>query len=433
MSRSERTAFGKRLRDRVMRSDQARWQVGERDVRARLRAAEVGRQPELLAFKYAKMATAPFAFLRGGAAVMAPDLAAQPTTGYTVQICGDAHVRNLGAYSAADGSIAFDLNDFDETCRGPWEWDLRRLAISLVLVGRESRCGERVCRDAVIAMVAAWRETMHELAELTFVELARYHVTRFTADGPVGRTLAKAARMTPVVARDKLTIPDVQGRPRFLDYRVSDAVAQQVIASLAPYRDTLGAGRQQVVDSYLPYDVAIKIAGTGSLGLRNYVVLCIGNGDDDPLILQVKQAVPSCYTVLGLVEPDPRSAEHHGRRVAEGQHRMQTHVDPFLGWTTIEGVPFVVRALADHQASIDLSDLGRSALVEYGRVCGETFAKAHARTADPAVLDGYAGIGANLDRALGELAIVAADQVTADWEILLAAITKGEIIAEARA
>jgi hypothetical protein len=194
-----------------------------------------------------------------------------------------------------------------------------------------------------------------------------------------------------------------------------------------PYRETLGPNRQQVLDCYEPYDVAFKIAGTGSIGAENYVVLCAGNGANDPLILQVKQALPSCYAALGLVAADQRVASHEGKRVAEGQHRMQTWSDPFLGWTSLDGRPCYVRQLADHQGSIDPADLKRSALSEYATVCGETFAKAQARTGDPVVLWGYAGSAEKLDRALATRALAAADQVTADWQVLVDAIARGEL------
>lgn len=434
--RADRLAYGKSLRDRVKRADQARWELPARtagDVRERLRAAEHGRQPDLLPIKYGKMATSPFAYLRGSAGVMAPDLAAQPSTGYRVQICGDAHARNLGACATADGNIVFDLNDFDESCRAPWEWDLRRLAISLVLAGRESHLDDRTCRDAARGLVAAWRETMLDLVDLPTVELAHYKVKRASEAGTVGRALAKAERVTPTVARDRWTAPDPHGVDRFVDHRVPDEVARDVLASLAAYRETLGPARQLVLEGYRPYDVAFRIQGTGSLGLRNYLVLCRGNGDDDPLILQVKQCVPTCYQALGLVGPDPRVSDHHGKRAAEGQHRMQTHADPLLGWTDIAGVPFLVRQVSDHSASIDLENLSRPALLAYACVCGEAFAKAHARTGDAAIFAGYAGQGDNLDRAFGDLALAGADQVTRDWEILVAAITAGAIRATAPA
>jgi uncharacterized protein (DUF2252 family) len=434
VARADREAYGKALRARVRRVDQAKWvpDTGERDALARVRASEVGRRPELLAIRHGKMASSPFAFLRGGAWVMAPDLAALPHTGYPVQICGDAHVRNLGAYAGMDGRIVFDVNDFDETCRAPWEWDLKRLAISIFLVGREARTSDKVCRDAVQALVRSWRETMHVLADMPVVELARYCVHRFAPEGPVGRVLRKAERMSPLHARDELTTTGRDGRVRFAEdpptlVPVDDATRAKVLASLDPYRDTLGPNRQQVLDCYLAFDVAFKVAGTGSIGARNYAVLLVGNGADDPLILQVKQALPSCYEAQGLVAPDPTTASHQGKRVAAGQHRMQTWADPFLGWTTIDGDPCYVRQLSDHKASIDPDDLRRDSLVEYARVCGETFAKAHARTGDAAVLSGYAGRGDRLDVAFGKLACDGADQVTRDWETLVAAVKRGDL------
>jgi uncharacterized protein (DUF2252 family) len=432
LPRAERGLYGKKLRDRCKRSDHAKWTEGARDAVARLRASERGRIKELLQYRYGKMAASPFAFLRGSSWVMAPDLAALPSTGYHVQITGDAHVRNLGAFGRDDGTVVFDLNDFDETCRAPWEWDIKRLAASIVLVGREAGSPDKVCTEAVMAMVRSWRETLHELAEVPGTELARYCVHRFAPDGPVGRVLRKAERSDAVHATDELTEHGADGRRQFLEdppklRRCTGDEAARVLKSLATYRDTLGPNRQQVLDGYLPYDVAFKVGGTGALGSRNYVVLCIGNGENDPLVLQVKEALPSCYQALGLVQPDPRVSTHQGKRVAEGQHRMQTWADPFLGWTELDGVACYVRQLADHKGSIDTEDLRRRSLVEYARVCGETFAKGHARTGDPAVLYGYAGDGDNLDTALAAGATLAADQSTQDWEQLVAAIKAGDV------
>jgi uncharacterized protein (DUF2252 family) len=433
LPRAERAQYGKSLRDRCKRADHAKWvDAAGRDPIARLRASEHGRIHELVGFRYGKMAASPFGFLRGSSWVMAPDLAALPSTGYFVQITGDAHVRNLGAYAREDGTVVFDLNDFDETCRAPWEWDLKRLAASVVLVGRESGSADKVCTEAVMAMMRTWRETLHELAELAATDLARYCVHRFAPDGPVGRVLRRAERLDAVHATDELTEHGPDGRRRFLDdppklRRCTGDEAARVLASLIPYRDTLGPNRQLVFDGYLPYDVAFKVGGTGALGSRNYVVLCVGNGENDPLVLQVKEALPSCYQALGVVPPDPRVSSHHGKRVAEGQHRMQTWADPFLGWTTFDGVPCYVRQLADHKASIDVEDLRRRSLVEYARVCGETFAKGHARSSDAAVLYGYAGDGDRLDVAFAAAALVAADQATSDWERLKAAIAAGEV------
>lgn len=421
--RLERMEYGKSLRDRVRRVDHDTWVEGPRDAIARLRASEGDRIPELLAVRYQKMASGPFAFLRGNAWVMAPDLAALPVTGYKVQICGDAHVRNLGAYAAQDGRVVFDVNDFDETCSAPFEWELTRLAISLVVVGREGGSSDGTAREAVRAMVRTWRETLETLAELPAVEIARYCVHRFDSEDAVGQVIRHAERVTPVEAVEELTdgskFIEKPGKLR----RVADDEAARVLAALRAYRDTLGPNRQQVLDCYEPYDVAFKIAGTGSIGAKNYLVLCRGNGPEDPLLLQVKEALPSCYAALGLVEMP--AALHEGKRVAEGQHRMQTWTDPFLGWTRLDDRPCYVRQVADHQSAIDPRDLRRSALVAYAGVCGETFAKAHARTGDPCVLFGYAGRADKLDNALAERAIAGADQVEADWKELTTAVARG--------
>jgi uncharacterized protein (DUF2252 family) len=434
VARAEREAYGRNLRTRVRRIDQDVWVSGDRDVLGRLRASEAGRLPNVLPFRHGRMASSPFAFLRGGAAIMAPDLLTLPNIGYHVQICGDAHVRNLGAFAGPDGKIVFDINDFDETCRAPWEWELKRLAISFVLVARECHISDANARDAVMALVRTWREALHEFADMPAVELARYSAHRFASDGTVGRVLAKAERMSPLHARDELTAPAApDGKPRFVAnapklQRVPDDEAAKVLASLVDYRSSVGPSRQQVLECYKPYDVSFKVSGTGSIGVHNYAVICAGNGPDDSLILQVKEALPSCYAAVGW--KDPTSPAHEGQRVAEGAHRVQTSVDPFIGWTSIDGKPYYVRQLADHKASIDPADLKRSSLIEYARVCGETFAKAHARTADAAVLYGYAGLAEKLDRAIAKLAITGADQVTEDWKVLVDAITRGKIKAE---
>ena len=433
LSRPEREAFGRTLRDKAKRTDHKQWKLGGRDDRnvlARIRANETGRRADLLPFRHGKMQVTSFAFLRGAAAIMAPDLAAQPSTGYTVQICGDAHVANLGAFSTPEQRIIFDVNDFDESCRAPWEWDMKRLAISVGVVGQH--LSDKVVQEAVMAMMQTWRETLDELADLPIVDLARYCVHRYEPEGPVAKLLAKAERITPLKSRDQLTALGDDGRHRFIGsppklFRIPDEEAEKVLASLTAYRDTLGPNRQLILDSYDAYDVCFKVAGTGSIGARNYLVFALGNGIDDPLMLQVKEALPSCYEALGLVPRDERIATHQGQRVAQGQHRLQTWTDPLLGWTSIDGAPFYVRQLSDHKASIDPSELKRAPLVEYARVCGETFAKAHARTGDAAILFGYAGTSDKLDKAFAELALTGARQVEDDYAIFLAAIADGTL------
>jgi uncharacterized protein (DUF2252 family) len=435
----QRLGYGKSLRDVLRRVDQNAWAAGtrRRDVVLRMRAAEKGRVPTLLPIKYGRMSASPFAFFRGSAPIMAADLATLPRTGYHVQICGDAHVRNLGAYASPDGRIVFDINDFDETWRAPWEWDLKRLAASFVLAGREAKSSDRLCRDAVIAMVESYRISMRLFAQMPAVELARYQVHRHIDDGPVHDVLLKAERASPLASLRKLTVTLANGRHRFaqrppLLARSDATTAKRVLASLREYRNTLGPNRQLVLDSYCPRDVAFKVVGTGSVGTRDYVVLCFGNGPKDPLILQVKQAIGSCYAQYVKAERGEETG-HDGRRVAVGQHRMQTVADPFLGWTTVSGASYLVRQLSDHKASIDPADLRGTALIAYARVCGEIFAKAHARTGDAAVLYGYAGDAEKLDRALADFAVLYADEATRDFDAFTKAITNGHIEADTSA
>jgi uncharacterized protein (DUF2252 family) len=431
---AERIAYGQKLRDVVRRVDQNVWKVPRRrrGVIDALRASEEGRVATLLPIKYGRMAASPFAFFRGSAAIMAGDLASLPRTGYHVQICGDAHVRNLGAYASPDGRIVFDINDFDETWRAPWEWDLKRLAASFVLAGREAKCSDRSCRDAALMLVQSYRRALAYFAPLPAVELARYQVNRHLDEGPVHEVLRKAERAGPRTSLKKLTVPARAGRRRFaqrppLLVRVDERTRARVLGALQEYRATLGPNRQLVLDAYCPVDVAFKVVGTGSVGTRDYVVLCFGNGPSDPLILQVKEAAASSYA--RYVPAERGVTTHQGRRVAEGQHRMQTVADPFLGWTTIAGADYLVRQLADHKASIEPEDLGNTSLVDYAVVCGEIFAKAHARTGDGAVLHGYAGNAAKLDIAIADFAVQYADQATSDYESFLKAIKDGRLVA----
>ena len=284
-----------------------------------MRRAASGRLPELLPFKYGRMAASAFGFFRGAAPIMAADLARLAVSGIAVQICGDAHVRNLGAYAAPDGRIVFDINDFDETLVGPWEWDLKRLATSFVLAGREASCPERVCRDAAESVARAWRESLARFANMPALELARYTIHRHLDEGPVHPVLRKAERATPLVSLEKLTVKARRGLRRFahrppLLTRLPEEQARRVLRALMPYRETVGPARQVVLDAYRAEDVAFKIVGTGSIGTRDYVVLAFG-GPHDPLFLQVKQELASCWAPWSSRR---QPAPHQGRRVAAG-------------------------------------------------------------------------------------------------------------------
>lgn len=437
LDRKERFKFGKSYRDRVHRVDQRVWKArtSTPDLVQSLVEAARDRVPELLPIKWARMAASPFGFFRGAVPLMAADLAATPVTGLRVQICGDAHVRNFGAFAAPDGQIIFDINDFDETISGPWEWDVKRFATSLVLAGREeAQEGDSHCRDAVEAFVKSYRKTLAACSELTVLELARYQVRRHPDAVPVTSVLRKAERATPQHNLEKLT-EESRGKRRFKEQkplltRVSGATADAALRSLGEYKTTLQADRRYFFEMYSPADVAFKVVGTGSVGTRDYVVLLTGNGPEDGLFLQVKEEPPSAYAALAA---SASATAHQGERVVRGQRIMQSQSDVLLGWTTIEGRDFLVRQLSDHKASIETGDLKRSGLLQYAEVCGEILGKAHARSGDPCVLTGYCGSSDKLDKAIADFAIAYADQTEEDHRAFVSAIQQGRIKATANA
>jgi len=433
---SERRTHGRRLRERTPRTSHAAWKPSPKRPNpvVLLQEANAERLPELIPIKVTRMSLSPFSFFRGAAPLMAKDLASSPSTGLTVQLCGDAHMQNVGAFAAADGHLVFDINDFDETIPGPWEWDVKRFAVSLALAGREAGNGDRVCADAVLAFVRGYREAMQQFSEMKFLEVVRYEVHRELRTGPAHLALRRAERASPLHALEKLTRPDRRIGRRFHDEppvlrHVPDAVAASVIRSLAAYRNTLGPDRQLALDAYRPVDVAFKIVGTGSVGTRDYVVLLFGAGVSDPLMLQVKEELQSCYHPY---LPGVPAFPHQGRRVAEGQHRMQSATDAFLGWTSVNGRDYLVRQLADHKAKLEVADLKGSALARFAAVAGEILAKAHARTGDAAAIAGYCGRSDRLDRSIARFALRYADQTEKDYGLFRKAIRAGTLKAAPR-
>jgi len=439
----QRFALGQSHRKNMRRAGHAGWQPKLRrvDPLALLADSMRGRVPALIPIKYDRMAASPFGFFRGAVPIMACDLSLGPNTGIHTQLCGDAHVRNLGAFAAPDGRLVFDINDFDETIRGPFEWDVKRLATSLILAGHEAGAKDGHCRDASRAFLARYRAMMHTFARMAVLDLAHYMVHRLHAVRPVSQILRLAERATPLHNLEALTTPlaDVPARrkeaasselpaqhgphPRIFKSiapdltRVQGDLARQVLDSLATYAESLQPERQHFLAQYTPLDVAFKIVGTGSVGLRDYCVYLQGNGAKDPLFLQVKEEVASAYTPY-LGEPEAR---HQGQRVVEGQGAMQLLSDPFLGWTTIEGRDFLVRQLNDHKAAVALNELNikPAALLEYAAVCGETLARGHARSGDPCMIAGYLGASARFDQAIAHFAAEYADQTERDWEALV--------------
>jgi uncharacterized protein (DUF2252 family) len=421
----ERRSFGQARRKQVGRQEHDELNIKARPATALalLQRAERGRLPALLKLKHRLMADSPFVFFRGAAPLMAADLALVPNTGIPVQLCGDAHVRNLGAFAAPDGRLVFDINDFDETIRGPFEWDLKRMAASLVLAGRESGHKEASARAAAEEFALHYCEKIRAFAEMPLLEVGRYQVHRMTSVQPVHDALLKAERATPTHALEQFTeaASDKPGAPRrFKEIepnlkRVTGSQALRILAALGPYRETLEPQRQHLLSLYRPVDVAFKVVGTGSIGLRDYCVYFEGNGSRDPLFLQIKEEAPSVYAPY---LPDAHPAHHNGQRTVEGQRAMQVQSDPFLGWTHMDGRDYLVRQLNDHKGTIELPDLAGSGLSAFAEICGELLARGHARSGDARVLAGYIGAGSGFAEAIAGFGSAYADQSEKDWQTL---------------
>jgi len=421
----ERRAVGQARRQQIGRQqhDQLNPKARTMSAVALLERAGKGRIPSLLKLKYQLMAQSPFGYFRGAVPVMAADLSVLPNSGIVTQICGDAHVRNLGAFAAPDGRLVFDINDFDETIRGPFEWDLKRMAASLVLAARESRHKESSAQQAVEQCILRYCEQMRVFARMPLLEVGRFQVHRLGGVEPVHDSLLKAERATPMHTLEQLTEP-TPGKPnaprRFKQienclWRVTGSKAESVLEALGPYREMLESQRQHLLSLYRPIDVAFKVVGTGSVGLRDYCIYFEGNGPNDPLFLQIKEEAPSAYSPY---LPNAHAFQNNGQRVVFGQRAMQLQSDPFLGWTHIGARHFLVRQLNDHKGSIDLTDLAGSGLTAFCEVCGELLARGHARSCDPLVIASYLGNGAAFSEALTRFGSLYADQTERDWQAL---------------
>ncbi|MGW0796313.1 DUF2252 domain-containing protein [Streptomyces sp. NPDC002692] len=436
---------GKALRARVPRTAHAELtpDADRPDVVTVVEESNRGRIPELTPIRVGRMAATPFAFLRGSAGLMAYDLARTPMTGIDAQICGDAHAANFGLYGDARGGLVIDLNDFDETVRGPWEWDLKRLAASLVLAGREAGADEDTCRKAAHDAVGAYRRTMRLLARLPVLDAWNAiadeelvsHTDAHDLLGTLERVSEKARANTSGRFAARSTTSVEGGGRRFVDAapvlrRVPDAEAAAVAASLEQYLTTVSEDRLPLLARYAVHDVAFRIVGTGSVGMRSYVVLLLDHRGE-PLVLQVKEARASALlphlATAGHAVPD---VSHEGRRVVLGQKRMQVVSDILLGWTTVEGRAFQVRQFRNRKGSVDPAALAADQVDDYARMTGALLARAHSHSADPRLIAGYCGKNEELDEAVATFAVAYADRTEADHAALLTAIREGRIAAE---
>ncbi|SED98944.1 Uncharacterized conserved protein, DUF2252 family [Streptomyces sp. 3213] len=436
---------GRALRESVPRSAHAALDLdGSRpDAVTAVEESGRGRIPGLTPIRVGRMAATPFAFLRGSAGLMAHDLARTPMTRIGAQICGDAHAANFGLYGDARGGLVIDLNDFDETVHGPWEWDLKRLAASLVLAGREAGADEDTCRTAAHGAVGSYRRTMRLLAKLPVLDAWNAiadeelvsHADARDLLGTLERVSEKARGNTSGRFAAKSTEAAEDGGRRFVDAspvlrRIPDEEAAAVAASLESYLDTLSEDRLPLLARHTVHDVAFRVVGTGSVGTRSYVVLLLDHRGE-PLVLQVKEARPSALVPHLLTAGfDAPSVEHEGRRVVLGQKRMQVVSDILLGWTTVDGLPFQVRQFRNRKGSVDPAALAADQIDDYGRMTGALLARAHAHSADPRLVAGYCGKNDELDEAIATFAVIYADRTEADHAELVAAVRSGRIAAE---
>jgi len=445
----------------VPRSSHAEFSPGENrpDPVDLLMAQSVGRLPDLIAIRYGRMLASPFSYFRGAALPMASDLSTTPATGLAVQACGDAHLGNFGLFGSAERRLVFDINDFDETLPGPWEWDVKRLTASLEIAARENGIRKRDRTAMVRAAAARYRMAMRQFAGQSNLDvfyasadtdrvmarlrgrLSSRQRTRLT------RGIEKAHSRDSMQALQKLTRV-VNGRPQIvpdpplviplsslLPADVDRNEVQKVLlGAVESYKRTLSGDRRYLLDQYRSdlADIARKVVGVGSVGTRCWIMLMLGRDSGDPLFLQMKEAGPSV-----LSEFAGRSRfENQGQRVVEGQRLMQAASDVFLGWHRMNPAPdgivrdFYIRQLRDWKFSLDTADMQPSGLSDYGEICAWTLARAHARSGDRIAISGYLGNSDSFDKAIGAFAAAYADQNERDYAALAEAADSGRVLAQ---
>ena len=455
---AERMARGKAARAEVPRESHAVFDPppDRADPIALLEAQARSRVPELVPVRWGRMMVSPFTFYRGAALPMASDLADTPVSGLRVQACGDAHLSNFGLFGSAERRLMFDVNDFDETLPGPWEWDVKRLATSLEVAGRDNGLPGKQRREIVMAAVSRYREAMREFASMTSLDVWYAHLDvnelRAQFDSQlkarqrkaVDKGLAKARTRDSMEQLGKLTRM-VDGRPRIIsappvlvpiDELLSENERLRFEAEtnglVATYQRTLETDRRYLLQQYEFCDMARKVVGVGSVGTRCWIVLLLGRDDADPLFLQVKEAEASVLSrYVGASQYD-----NQGQRVVAGQRLMQASGDIFLGWHRIKAGldgrsrDFYVRQLRDWKFSIDIETLRPEGLRMYAAMCGWTLARAHARSGDRIAIAGYLGGSDVFDRAITQFARLYADQNERDYQSLVDAVQSGKITAE---
>jgi uncharacterized protein (DUF2252 family) len=421
----------------------AYWSVpdGRADPVAQVLAQNAGRQSWLIPIRVGRMISSPYAFLRGSANIMADDFAALPATGITPVICGDAHLGNFGFYASPERELVFDLNDFDEAHPGAWEWDLRRLVVSVYVAGRQNGFREGACAAAVQHCVEEYKEQIGHLAERPLlgrsfdrldVDRLRSAASRESFRSEIERAARRARRRTSDRALPRFTeVRD--GTFRLVEEppvitRPSDAERESLAEALDGYLNTLPPHWARILAGYRIVDIAHKVVGVGSVGLRAYVALCEGSSPDDVVFLQLKQARRS--VIAPHQHGEAAWHRHQGQRVVEYQQALQTVSDPLLGWTTVGDVQFYVRQFRDMKGAIVVEGIDAEALADYAGICGYLLAKSHARTSGASMIAGYIGGSDKLADSLCRFARTYADQVESDHAALVGAVRRGVLPAE---
>lgn len=435
---AERRAEGRALRNRVSRSQHAAWTppADRPDPISLLEASNRERIQALVPIRYGRMLTSPFAFLRGSAAVMATDLATTPSTGIQVQLCGDAHLSNFGTYATPERNQIFDVNDFDETLPGPWEWDVKRLAASVVVAGRLNGYPAKSTRQAVLHCLRMYRERMSIFAEIGHLDLWYQSVDAQSVLKQVGRVnrpfitreLEKAHQHTNSKVFPQMTSNDhgtitIKDNPPLITHLDNETRTELIRALLEGYEASLPDERRVLLHRYRIVDLAQKVVGVGSVGTRCDIVLLLGTKDGDPLFLQIKEAQSS------VLEPHLTKSVYanHAQRVINGQRLMQAASDIFLGWTTSESRDYYIRQLRDMKGSPVIEQLAERDFILYVGLCAWTLARAHARSGDPALISGYLGSSDQFDIAVAAFAQAYADQTERDFAALKQAAQDGRI------
>jgi uncharacterized protein (DUF2252 family) len=437
----EARAKGKDVRRRVSRSSQASWSpLPDRgDPIAILEEQNASRVRELVPVRMGRMVESPFAFFRGAAAVMASDLATTPVSGIEVQACGDAHLVNFGLYASPERTLLFDVNDFDETSRAPWEWDVKRLAASATVAARQNGCDDDSAAEITRAGVRSYRQRIAMLADMSPLDVFYARVDAETAlslsktAGLVAqKQVAKAKKNTSARVLAKLTVTNSDGLPRLVDQppilsHVEELQSEGIVRSfMERYRPTIRKDVQVLLENYRVVDVAVKVVGVGSVGTRCFIALLL-DPNGAPLFLQIKEAEPSVLERYWKGTPDLQ----HGQRVVNGQLIMQAASDVFLGWAATEdGHHYYVRQFKDMKGSVDIPSMSPSALVEYLELCGWTLARAHAQSGRTDEIAGYLGSSEQFENAITAFAKSYADQNEVDHAHLVKAVDAGRIVAE---